>query len=103
LTTESEETRRSELIELFQAVTQRAGAIDPDLASMLATGLSLGALTDVIAHAMGLPPALKQAFLADCCVNRRAAGLIEILSQVSDRQTMTGMLLRQYPPTFSPN
>jgi hypothetical protein len=89
-------------VDLFKTVTLRAEAIDPDLASLLATGLSLGALTDVVAHSLGLPSGLKQAFLADCRVDRRADGLIGILRQVAD-QLPSSLLLKRFPPTFSSN
>ncbi|HEV3165643.1 MAG TPA: LON peptidase substrate-binding domain-containing protein [Isosphaeraceae bacterium] len=102
---EPEEPRRSDLIHLFRTVSLRQEVLDPDLAQLLETGLSLGALTDIVAHAMGLPPAIKQAFLADCCVERRADGLIDILRQFADRVSGGGATeaSKPFPPPFSIN
>jgi Lon protease-like protein len=101
--TEPEEPRRSELIELFRAIGIRQDVLDPDLATLLDSALPLGALTDVVAHALGLPPGIKQAFLDDRRADRRADGLIEILRQVVDRTPGLARELRTFPPPFSAN
>jgi Lon protease-like protein len=95
---------RRELIGLFRAVTEREGALDPDMAKLLQAKLALGILTDIIAHALGLPAALKQTLLEDCCVARRARALVAILRQLVD-QAPPGPAApdRSFPPPFSNN
>lgn len=91
--------RRDDLIALFRAVAGRSGPLDPDLANLLRSELSLGVLTDILAHALGLPPGLKQSFLEECRVTHRAERLIEVL-----RPLALGPPLRPpFPPPFSPN
>jgi uncharacterized protein len=99
----SEEPRRSELVQLFQTVSQRQEKLDPDLASLLESRLALGALTDIVAHALGLPAAVKQAFLTDCHIDRRADGLIEILRHVAAQLPPVNREERGFPPAFSEN
>jgi uncharacterized protein len=100
---EPEEPRRSELARLFQTVSERQNVVNPELASLLETGLTLGALTDIVAHAIGLPAGVKQAFLSDCRVDRRADGLIEILRQVVGAHPPASREPRGFPPPFSAN
>jgi uncharacterized protein len=98
-----EEPARSELIRLFQTVSQQQNVPEPQLASLLETGLSLGALTDIVAHALGLPATVKQAFLSDCRVGRRADGLIEILRHIAEHRPAPDRAPREFPPPFSAN
>ncbi len=81
----SEASRRSALVELYREVAGQSDGIDPDLNAMLANDPPLGTVTDILASALGLPPSLKQALLADRRADRRADRLIEILRQVSRR------------------
>jgi Lon protease-like protein len=98
-----EEAKRSELVHLFRTIGTRQNALDPDLAELLETALPLGALADIVAHALGLPPPIKQALLEDLRVERRTDGLIEILRQVVDRTPGLSRELRPFPPPFSAN
>ncbi len=97
--------RRSELIDRFHTLAGRLGAIDPDLEGMLAGDLPLGHLTDIVAHALGLPSEVKQAFLADCRVDRRADGLIAIMQALTaaDPGPVSGSGRKPFPPPFSRN
>ena len=75
--------RRADLVALYREVARRTEGLDPDLDALLDKLPPLGTVTDILASALGLPPSLKQALLADRRVERRADGLIAILSQVS--------------------
>lgn len=96
---------RVELIRLFNEVSQRAQAIDPEMTRLLGSEIRLGPLTDIIGHSLGLPASLKQNLLAEARVEHRARGLINILEKVvrasSSRQAEEED--RPFPPPFSLN
>jgi Lon protease-like protein len=92
------EPRRSELIRLFRS----AVSPEPELAGLLDRDLPLDVLTDLLAHALGLTPALRQAFLAERAVDRRADGLIALLKQVDRSDPDASRSHRPFPP-FSVN
>ena len=96
------EITRSELIARFHALIGSGMTLDPDLGALLASDAPLGALTDLVAHALGLPPDVKQGFLDDCRVDRRAAGLIAIMRQMASDPAPTPDR-RAFPPPFSAN
>jgi Lon protease-like protein len=96
---EPEGPRRDELIRLFRAVFEKQRRLHPDLAARLENALSLGVLTDIIAHALGLPPALKQHLLAEPRVHHRADTLITVLRPLA----RAGADPRAFPPPFSAN
>ncbi len=98
-----EEPRRSELIALFRRAFEQRHALDPELSAMLETALPLGVLTDILAHALGLPPEVNQLLLAETSVDRRIAGLLEILHQIVAADSQPGPGRRPFPPPFSPN
>ena len=98
-----QEPRLSEIKTLFRRVAERQEALDPDLDSLLRTGLPLGTLTDLVAHALGLPPAFKQGLLAETRVDRRADQLAEILRQFVDHESSGERGARPFPPLFSAN
>lgn len=100
---EPDEPRRNELLRLFRELTLKRQNLEPDLAKLLDSGLPMGALTDVITHALGLPPAIKQAFLSDSSVERRADCLIELLHQVEDQLPEFSKPHATFPPPFSVN
>lgn len=100
---EVDEPWRGELVRLFRTLSRKRQNVEPELAELLKSGLSLGALTDVITHALGLPPAIKQAFLSDCCVKRRADCLIELLHQVEEQISEAKRPALTFPPPFSVN
>jgi uncharacterized protein len=95
---------RRELVALFRTLIERQGTLDPDLDALLAAALDLGLLTDIIAHALGLPPAIKQALLDDCAVAHRARRLIALLRPLAAggpaRARPAG---GPFPPPFSRN
>jgi uncharacterized protein len=98
-----EEPCRSELVALFRRVFQREREIDPDLGALLETALPLSVLTDIIAHALGLPPEVKQDLLAETDVARRASHLRKILGQVADPSPRSVHEPCPFPPPFSIN
>ncbi len=93
-----EEPQRDELVGLFRRLADLQGGLDPDLAHLLDSEPSLGLLTDILGHALGLPPHLKQKLLNETHVERRATDLIGVLNQV-----LTGTFERPFPPPFSRN
>jgi Lon protease-like protein len=93
-----EEPRRSDLLDLFRDVFQRRHPMDPDLAALLATPLPLGVLTDIVAHALGFPPEVKQALLAEPCADLRADRLLDLLAEIACSDPPS-----RFPPPFSAN
>lgn len=100
---EGESERRSELIGLFRDALERQKRLDPDLASILETSLSLGVLTDLVAHALGLPADSRQFLLAEPRVVHRADALLNILRQLLGGGPDPTRKPRPYPPPFSLN
>jgi hypothetical protein len=93
----------ADITTLFRRVFEHHGALDPDLKGLLESGLPLGTLTDLVAHSLGLPPAIKQELLAETRVDRRAETLLEILQQIAARDYTAMLDLRTFPPPFSAN
>jgi Lon protease-like protein len=93
------EPRRQQLIERFSAVLGASHPLDPDLSRLLRSDLSLGTLSDIIAHALGLPASDKQALLAETRIDRRVDSLMEILQNLAGEVPRS----RPFPPPFSRN
>ena len=101
---ETEAHHSSELIGRFNALSTSGQPTDPDLAALLASGLSLETLTDIIAHALGLPPELKQGLLDEPRVDHRAGTLLAILGQLLTSPAAPADSARStFPPPFSRN
>ncbi len=99
-----DDPRRLELSQLFRLILQREDAVDPELASLLESNrLNLGQLTDIIAHAIGFPPTVKQSLLAEIKPEKRADGLLKVLKQVLGRDLPQSTTDRPFPPDFSMN
>jgi hypothetical protein len=60
-------------------------------------------LSDVIAHALGLPPAIKQELLSETKVDRRVETLLVLLQKIINTLIAEGMASRSFPPPFSHN
>ena len=73
--------------------------LDHDLTTLLDSAVPLGVLSDIIAHALGLPSEMKQDLLGEPSVERRASTLRSILRQVVDKNDVTP----SFPPPFSTN
>jgi Lon protease-like protein len=93
------ETHRAELIELFLEILQMNGRLDADLSRLLYSDLSLGVMSDIIAHALDLPAAVKQSLLEEIRVDRRISLLVSLLRSLID-QVPPG---RRFPRPFSLN
>src|SRR6185312_15003609 len=76
----SDDLRRAELIAMFRDHSR--DGLDPDLDALFETDLPLGVLTDIIVQAMGLASSVKQNFLAEPRVDRRAVALLDLLRQM---------------------
>ncbi len=94
---------RSELTGLFRRVFEQQHKPDPDLEAILENPLPLGVLTDIVAHALGLPPEFKQDLLAEPRVRRRVNALLSILRQMAGPDTHLTDGWRPFPPPFSTN
>jgi Lon protease-like protein len=90
---------RAELIGLFRQVFESQRKLDPDLAELLNKPVPLGLLADIIAHALTLPPALKQWLLEESSVDRRVDRIRSVLREVSSGAGQH----RPFPPPFSAN
>ncbi len=93
------------LIERFLSLSEKGPPVDPDLAALLTGDLPLGVLTDILAHALVLPPQVKQSLLDECRVDRRAAALSKLLQtlQGATPGPSSGGGRRPYPQPFSDN
>jgi Lon protease-like protein len=98
-----QEPRAHEIIRLFRQVFDRQGATDFDLGNLLGSGMPLGPLTDLVAHALGLPPAIKQQLLGERCVDRRAEQIATILRRAASPESSGADELPAFPPPFSEN
>jgi Lon protease-like protein len=96
-----DESCRVDLIHAFRNLHQ--GRLDPDLDSLFDSDLPLGALTDIMAQALGLPSTVKQGFLSEPRVARRAVELLGLLRQMKDGPHEPEGEPTSFPPPFSRN
>jgi Lon protease-like protein len=94
-----EEPARTELVGLFRQLFEQSQGFDPDLADFLEKGVPLGILTDIVSHALSLPPDLKQRLLSETSVDRRLQTIRSILRKILAAEGGE----RVFPPPFSPN
>lgn len=94
---------RQELIALFRRAFERQHEPDPDITAILETSIPLSVLTDIVAHALGLPAESKQRLLAEPRPGRRADGLIAVLKQILARPGGALAGREGFPPPFSVN
>ena len=97
----AEESRRADLIALFRAFAREG--LDPDLDALFDSDLPLGVLTDIVAQAMGLPASIKQSFLGEPRVGKRAGDLLDLLRQLGQAPDPSEDLPSKFPPPFSLN
>lgn len=97
----SDAARVAELVDQCKLVVRRYSLHDAELARLLAAEPSLGTLTDVMVHALGLPGAVKQSFLDERDPFRRAEQLLGILAELS--QAPDRPVGAKYPPPVSLN
>jgi Lon protease-like protein len=100
-----QQRRIEEITRLFRAVFEQHGVIDPEMLALLESHIPLGTLTDIIAHALGLPPAVKQRLLAETRVNQRGEFLLQVLRQILPRESESVRVAgaSAFPPPFSNN
>jgi Lon protease-like protein len=96
-----EDSDRAELIALFRKVA--GGMVDPDLDALFETDLPLGVLTDIVAQALGLHATVKQSFLAEPRVVKRAGELLRQLRRIGENPTSSDEDTTSFPPPFSRN
>jgi Lon protease-like protein len=92
-----------EIARLFRQVFEQRGAIDPEMITLLESNMSPGTLTDLVAHALALPPEVKQQLLAETRVDERGAFLVHLLRQVEARDAARLAGASGFPPAFSDN
>jgi Lon protease-like protein len=93
---------RNQLVKLAPAHFPHAGPVREEFRKLLAGPLPIGALTDIVAFALGLDAAFKQELLEELNVGARALKLIERLGskpETSDPDESS----RKFPPEFSVN
>ena len=90
---------RSELIGLFRQAYKTHRELDSEMAELLEKPVPLGVLTDLIAHALALSPALKQRLLGESSVDRRAEIIRTVLREIAHHEPSA----RSFPPPFSTN
>jgi Lon protease-like protein len=98
---DQDESSRVDLIDAFRDLHQ--GRLDPDLDSLFDSDLPLGVLTDIMAQALGLPSTVKQGFLSEPRVVRRAVELLGLLRQMKDGPREPEGEPTSFPPPFSRN
>jgi Lon protease-like protein len=96
--TESEEPARTELKRLFGHLIEQQPGHDRDFAEMLENVEPLGALCDIVSHALSLPPSIKQQLLAEPSVDRRVETILSAL-----RKLVATSAQPSFPPPFSTN
>ena len=96
---------RRELRELFVGLLAREGRPESELLRFLNRDLSLGMITDLLGHYLGLPREIKQAFLAEGDVGERSRILIGALRHHLGRPSEDdpGGVPDAFPPPFSVN
>jgi ATP-dependent Lon protease len=90
------------LLEVFAQKLPRSAEMREQFDHLLATQISLGTLTDILAYSIDLTVGAKQRLLCELDVDRRAAMLVEHLEH-SDRQPAAAPSPAVFPPGFSAN
>jgi len=90
------------LVRLFRKEFEQERSLDPDLRKLLDSDtIALGALTDIIAHALEMPAHFKQTLLSESSVDRRALLLMKALGEREHGRSTS--VTRTFPPPFSQN
>ena len=76
---------RNDLVGLFRQVLQFRHRLDADLSRLLESDVSLGILTDIVAHALDLAAPVKQVLLDEPRVAERVALLLTLLTGLRDQ------------------
>lgn len=102
LSEDADEARiRRRLLELAPRLFPQPGKVKDEFRKLLMGPLPLGALADITAFALPLPPALKQELLEQTCVLKRLSRLIGHLE--SQPAAADDSDDHRFPPEFSVN
>ncbi|MEX0679724.1 MAG: LON peptidase substrate-binding domain-containing protein [Pirellulales bacterium] len=101
-TAESRPALHHKLVASFEKMLPRIKDADELFNQLSVDSISLGTLTDVIAYALDLDVCVKQSFLTEPCVDRRATRLLAHLHSAS-RDTRPLSFASGFPPAFSTN
>jgi Lon protease-like protein len=93
---------KDHLVRMFRNYLGRLGGVDSDLDSVLESDLNLGVLTDILSHALQLPPDVKGHLLGERRVETRVKILEGWLREACIRLDAANPL-KCFPPPFSPN
>ncbi len=93
------ESHRKELVDLFLEAFEQRHRLDFDLAKLVRSSVSLGVLTDIMAHASDLSSMTKQRLLSETSVAQRIEILQEELRILRDDDDSS----LTFPPPFSVN
>src|SRR5262249_37052864 len=96
--TGSEQPARNELIGLLRRLIAHHQGLDKDFAELLEQAEPLGALCDIVSHAISLPPDDKQRLLAEPSVDRRVETILSALRKLAAFSDHSS-----FPPPFSTN
>jgi Lon protease-like protein len=96
-----DQSHRGELIAMFRDLFE--GSLDPDLEALFESDLPVGVLTDIMTQAIGLPSTVKQSFLNEPRVARRAIELLNLLREMRTTPRDPDDEPTPFPPPFSRN
>lgn len=91
------------LLDAFRRLAPKLHGAEDPLGPLATSDISLGVLTDVIAHTLELKVEAKQQLLEEADVDRRAAALLKLLGDAASPQTGRTLAPGQFPPGFSLN
>lgn len=96
------EALSAELADEFRNLLVRQKRLDADFEQLLQSPVPLSVLTDIIAHALPIPPAVKQLLLDDLNPTRRARSLLDYLRGMPGNRPPRPPG-QHWPPPFSLN
>ncbi|ADV63667.1 peptidase S16 lon domain protein [Isosphaera pallida ATCC 43644] len=78
--------RHERLLDLFRDLFPPGHSAGRELLELLESDLSLGAVTDIVSHALNFPPPIKQALLEEVNVAHRADQLIKLIRPLAPQR-----------------
>jgi ATP-dependent Lon protease len=92
------------LVDSLRPYVSASAAAQQQFQQLLASDISLGQVTDIVAHTLDLAPADKLRLLGECNVDLRAELLLEMIESLVRRAKETrGPPGQAFPPDFSDN
>ena len=89
-----------QLLDVFRDLVAGMSVVQEEIDRLLRDRVPLGTLTDTVGYTLNFPLSFKQKLLAELDVDRRAAMLLERLSDPASGMSLRG---RKFPPEFSVN